>query len=229
MKTHPSGNIAAAWAAALQSRLQVEIIGRSLCAFAQTSSTSDTAREMATGGAPDGQVVVARAQNRGRGRRGRDWLSLPGQGAYLSAVLRPAMRADDAGWLAILGGVAAVCALEDLGLKGLKLKWPNDVLAAGRKIAGVLVEPRLSGATIEFSVLGIGVNVGQGVDDWPGNLKETATSCRIEGSSASCDDVIVAVLGQLDRWYRVVKASQFEQLMEAWVQRGGTSRVPVIA
>ncbi len=229
MKTHPGGDTGEAWAAALHSRLSVEVVGRSLRTFAETSSTSDAARELATGGAPDGQVVVARTQSRGRGRRGRTWLSHPGQGAYVSVVLRPAMRADDVGWLAILGGVAVVYALEGLGLKGLKLKWPNDVLAAGRKIAGVLIEPRLSGATIEFAVLGIGINVGQGAGDWPDNLKEAATSCRMEGSAVSCDDVTVAVLQELDRWYRIVKTNRFERLMEAWVQRGGTSRVPVIS
>jgi BirA family transcriptional regulator, biotin operon repressor / biotin---[acetyl-CoA-carboxylase] ligase len=217
------------WAASLRTRLSVECVGSPLAAFERVGSTSDVARDLAANGAPDGQVVVARTQTRGRGRRGRTWVSLPGQGAYVSVVLRPALRADDTGWLAVLGGVAVVDALESLGLQGLKLKWPNDVLVAGRKIAGVLVEPRLSGGSIEFAVLGVGVNVGQAANDWPPELRETATSCRMEGVAASCDDVATALIRGLDRWYGIVKANQFERLMEAWVQRGGTSRVPDIS
>ena len=229
MKTHAGDEVDAAWARAIEARLNVEVIGRSVTAFVRTTSTSDVARGLAANGAADGAVVIARTQNRGRGRRGRTWLSTPGEGAYLSVALRPELPAGDVGWLAILGGVAVVCALEKLGLKKLKLKWPNDVLAGGRKIAGVLVEPRLSAEAIEFAVLGIGVNVAQTAEAWPGDLKEKATSCRTAGLDVSCDDVLVAVLGELDHWYSVLKSKKFEPLMKAWVQRGGVSRVPDIS
>lgn len=197
-------------------------------ALGEVTSTNDLLKELALQGAAEGIAVVARAQTRGRGRGGRVWVSQAGAGVYLSVLLRPALQVSDAGWLAILGGVAAAFALEDLGLKSVTLNWPNDVLVNGRKIAGVLVEPRIGSERIEFAVVGIGVNVRQQPGDWTGELQQTATSCLMEGLDVSCDDVIVRLLEQLDRWYLRFELKGNRPLMQAWVVKGGTAQVPVI-
>ena len=203
-------------------------IGHPLLSYDEVTSTNDVLKDLAVEGAGEGTAVVARRQTQGRGRRGRSWSSVPGQGVYLSVLLRPEIPAADAGLLAILGGVAVVRALEHLGLSELTLKWPNDVLARRKKIAGILIEPRIGEGRIEFAVVGIGINVAQKAEEWTDALKETATSCHMEGVLVSCDHVTRAVLEELEAWYPILKQRQTERLMEEWVQRGGKEGIPGI-
>ena len=208
--------------------MNTTLIGHPLLSYDEVTSTNDVLKDLAVEGAGEGTAVVARRQTQGRGRRGRNWSSVPGQGVYLSVLLRPGIPAADAGLLAILGGVAVVRALEHLGLSELTLKWPNDVLARRKKIAGILIEPRIGEGRIEFAVVGIGINVGQKAEDWTDALKETATSCHMEGVLVSCDHVTRAVLEELEAWYPILKQRQTERLMEEWVQRGGKEGIPGI-
>ncbi len=165
--------------------------------LAEAESTNDVAREWAISGAPGGAVVVAARQTRGRGRRARVWHSPPGTGLYASFILRPGWPAADAPNLAILCAMGAFRALEKAGVPGLRVKWPNDILAGGRKICGVLVEPRIGGGRVEFAVVGIGINVGQGAEDFPPELRGTATSCRIEGAAIGVDELLELLVDSL--------------------------------
>ena len=212
----------------IRSSLSTNCIGHPILSYEKVSSTNDVLKELAVQGAPEGTTVLAQAQSEGRGRRGREWTSVPGKGIYMSVLLRPEIPATDAGWLAILGGVAVIRALELLDVKNLTLKWPNDVLAVGRKISGILIEPRIGAGQIEFAVVGIGINVEQKAEDWTDALKETATSCHMEGVLVSCEHVIRAVLSELDFWYPFIKQRKTERLMGEWVQRGGKDGIPVI-
>ena len=196
-------------------------IGRHILNFDEVTSTNDIAKREAEQGAEEGLVVVAQKQTAGRGRRGRGWVSRPGLGVYLSVVLRP--QATDAASIAILGGVATAEAMRNFGLEGVTIKWPNDVLANGRKIAGVLVEPRMGQGRVEFAVLGIGVNVRHTEVDWPDELKNVATSLLREGRDVECDVVISALLKSLDEHY-----AKPEALLDAWSRWSGSPRPPVI-
>ncbi len=228
MQSQASALDTAGWGRALSSRLKTRRIGRPLLAFDRITSTSDMVKQFALKGASDGLVVVARSQSRGRGRRGRTWVSPAGQGVYLSVLLRPRLASSDAGWLAILGGVAVARVLGQLGVKCVALKWPNDVLVNGRKIAGVLVEPRLGRGHVEFAVVGIGVNVAQRPRDWGAPLRQEATSCAIEGVRANVNEVIVKLLKEVDKWYLKLAAGDHNALMKCWVTHGGASRMPVV-
>ena len=165
--------------------------------FSETESTNDVARDWAIAGAPEGAVVTADRQTRGRGRRERKWESPAGTGLYVSFVLRPGWLAKKAPDLAIVAGMAAFHALEKAGVKNLRVKWPNDILANGRKICGVLVEPRIGEGRIEFAVVGIGINVGQGTDDFPPEIRELATSCQLEGLAISVDGMLELLVESL--------------------------------
>jgi BirA family transcriptional regulator, biotin operon repressor / biotin---[acetyl-CoA-carboxylase] ligase len=165
--------------------------------LAETESTNDVARDWAIDGAPEGAVVTADRQIRGRGRRERKWESPSGTGLYASFILRPGWLAKKAPDLAIVAGMAAFHALEKAGVKNLRVKWPNDILANGRKICGVLVEPRIGEGRIEFAVVGIGINVGQGTNDFPPDLREIATSCRLEGVTISVDGMLELLVESL--------------------------------
>ena len=190
--------------------------------LAETASTNDVAREWALTGAPDGALVVAARQTRGRGRRERTWDSPAGTGLYASFVLRPDWPADQAPNLAIVAGMAAFRALEKAGVRDLRMKWPNDVLANGRKICGVLVEPRLGAERIEFAVAGIGINVGQGADDFPPDLRQPATSCRLENAPISVDGMLELLVQSLHDAGR----APFGALRAAWVAAGAKEEEP---
>ena len=190
--------------------------------LAEVESSNDVAREWAQQGAPAVALVVARHQTRGRGRRERTWVSPPGTGLYVSFVLRPAWPAEQAPNLAILAGMAAFHALEKAGVKDLGVKWPNDVLAGGKKICGVLVEPRLGAGRIEFAVVGIGINVGQGADDFPPDLRLPATSCRLENASISVDGLLELLVQSLHDAGR----APFGALRAAWIAAGAQEQEP---
>lgn len=136
-------------------------LGRSLTFLETTDSTNERALELLATGAAEGSMVVADHQTTGRGRRGRSWESPPGSGLLFSLVLRPGSP-EALEILTTALGVATAEAIEQATGVAPELKWPNDVTVAGRKLAGILVESRLSGGTIEGAVAGMGVNV-----TWP--------------------------------------------------------------
>jgi BirA family biotin operon repressor/biotin-[acetyl-CoA-carboxylase] ligase len=142
----------------------VRTLGRPRLHLRETTSTNDRARELAAAGAPHGTLVSAGAQRAGRGRQGRSWAAPPGRALLLSLVL----RAYDP-----LLPLRAGLAVADLAGADALVKWPNDVLVDGRKLAGVLVEARLPEA---WAVLGIGVNVAVELADLPPDVRESAAT-----------------------------------------------------
>jgi BirA family biotin operon repressor/biotin-[acetyl-CoA-carboxylase] ligase len=201
--------------------------GRSLEVHETLPSTQDRAKELAEAGHPEGTCVVALEQSRGRGRLERTWRSDRGKGLYLSVVLRPPWPAQDSGWLSLVAALAVARALDRLGVRGARIKAPNDIHVAARKIAGVLVEPRLGGDRIDFAVVGIGLNVTHVAADWQGTeLDGRATSCAAEGSTAGLVDAAAAVLEALRTLYRTRLETSGASLMVEWTSRGGTPEVP---
>ena len=192
--------------------------------LAETASTNDVAREWAGAGAPDGALVVAARQIQGRGRRERTWDSPAGAGLYASFILRPEWPAEQAPNLAIVAGMAAFHALEKAGVENLRVKWPNDVLAGGEKICGVLVEPRLGAGRIEFAVVGIGINVGQAAGDFPPELRTPATSCRLAGAAISVDGMLALLVESLHDACR----APFAALRAEWLAAGAKEEEPEI-
>lgn len=130
-------------------------LGRPYRYLGRVGSTQDVLRAWAEEGAPEGALVLAEVQERGRGRRGRPWESRPGGSLTFSLLLRPSLPLPALGLLPLLAGLALV---EAVGVGGLK--WPNDLLAQdGRKLAGVLLEAKAEGEEVAYALLGVGVNV----------------------------------------------------------------------
>jgi len=149
-------------------------------------STNERARALAAAGAPHGTLVTADEQTAGRGRQGRAWAAPAGSAVLMSLVLRDLRDA--------LPLAAAVAVCEALPAEA-KIKWPNDVWLDRRKLAGILVEGRPQEG---WAVLGIGLNVG--TEEFPDELRELATSLRLEGIDLSTADVLERLLHALDRW-----------------------------
>lgn len=159
--------------------------------FRQTDSTNERARELAEAGAPSGTVVTAEEQSAGRGRGGRSWSAPAGAALLYSAILRPL---DLSHLLLPLAVPLAVCeACESLAPVSCKVKWPNDVWLEERKLAGILIEARPP----EWAVIGIGVNVSIGRDEFADDLRWPATSL---GHGASVEALREALDAALSRW-----------------------------
>ena len=144
--------------------------------LAETSSTNDVAREQARRGGKAGFVVAASRQTKGRGRLGRNWESPSDRGLYVSILLRPDLAVADAGRLTILSSVAAVDAVEAISGLRPQIKWPNDLVVNGRKLAGLLIETEPEGARVAFAVVGLGINVRQSAEDFSPEVRGLATS-----------------------------------------------------
>ena len=159
--------------------------GRALRCVAVTGSTHVDALAWAAAGAPCGAVVVADHQTAGRGRWDRSWVDAPGSSLMFSVVLRPALARARLGLVPVAAGLAVALALEELAGLPVRLKWPNDVMSRGRKLAGILVESRFERGELQAAVCGIGVNLRQRPEDFPSEIAARATSVAVEVEALS--------------------------------------------
>jgi BirA family biotin operon repressor/biotin-[acetyl-CoA-carboxylase] ligase len=188
-------------------------------AYDSVSSTQTVARAWAAAGAPEGAVVLADHQRAGRGRRGRAWSAPPGAALLFSVVLRPPIPVARWPELGLAAGCAVAEAVDTVAEVGARLKWPNDVLAGGRKLAGVLAEG-LAGPDPAV-VLGIGINVSQAEGDWPPELAGRAVSLAMLGRPGVDRPALLGmVLRRLDAWCGVLSTLGFEPVRAAWRARG---------
>lgn len=149
----------------------------SVRAFRTVGSTNDVARDMAELDAPEGTLVLADAQTRGRGRRGRDWSAPPGASLSLSMVLRPPTP-QASRILTLRLGLAAARALERSAPLRVELKWPNDLGLGGRKVGGILCEASVTEDTVRHVIAGMGLNLRRPDDGWPPELVGRAHSLQ---------------------------------------------------
>jgi BirA family biotin operon repressor/biotin-[acetyl-CoA-carboxylase] ligase len=181
--------------------------------LAETSSTNDVVRERARKGAHSGFVVAASRQTSGRGRLGRAWESPPDRGLYVSILLRPDLSTAEAGKLTILSSVATVDAVETVSGLRPQIKWPNDLMMGGRKLAGLLIETERKGGRLAFAVIGIGLNVRQETGDFSPEVRGQATSLYLAtGQMHRRADLLVALLQALERRL----SRPFDEVREAW-------------
>jgi BirA family transcriptional regulator, biotin operon repressor / biotin---[acetyl-CoA-carboxylase] ligase len=191
-------------------------------------STMARAAELAAAGAAEGATVVADAQSAGRGRLGRTWLAAPGTSLLVTVVLRPSLPPARAWLVSAAAGVALADATTAV-LAGkppsvsVNLKWPNDLEVGGRKVAGMLAEARIDGSRLEWVLLGLGVNVGQGPGDFPPELAGRATSLSLAAGGAV--DRVALLAGWAERFaagYRALAAGAAGPTLAAYRARLGT-------
>lgn len=185
----------------------------------EVTSTNDILKDKAEQGAPEGTVVIAGSQTAGRGRLGKKWLSTPGKGVYVSLLLRPHWPATESAFVGFISAVSAARALSRFGLDKVRLKWPNDILVSGKKIGGVLVEPRISRGSIDFVVVGIGINVSHDQNDFKLLGRDAATSCCLERVKATCEDVAVSLITEFDVCYYSAQRGDKGAILDEWSKR----------
>ncbi|HSE95084.1 MAG TPA: biotin--[acetyl-CoA-carboxylase] ligase, partial [Methylomirabilota bacterium] len=206
-----------ALAAALGTALPGPPLTGPLLAFASLPSTQIWCRTLAARGAAEGLVVVADHQTAGRGQRGRRWVAPPGTALLLSCLLRPDVPTARWGELPLVAGVAVAEALEAAAGAPTRLRWPNDVLVAGRKVAGILAEG-VPGRHAHV-VLGIGVNVDQTAADWPAELAGHAASLRALGHPVRRPALLATLLATLAARYTEWRRMGFGPARAGWRQR----------
>jgi len=202
---------------------KVRVVGREIHVFQETTSTNDVAARLARGGAAEGAVVFAESQTKGRGRMGRAWVSPAGKGLWFTVLLRPDCPPQGTTQLTVAAATALSRAITlQTGIVP-EIKWPNDILIRGRKIAGILTEMRAELDRVQEVLLGIGMDVNLEAADFAGDLRRTATSLRIEtGQKVNRAELAVAILRELDRDYQMVMEGHFDLLAEQWEERCST-------
>jgi BirA family biotin operon repressor/biotin-[acetyl-CoA-carboxylase] ligase len=185
--------------------------------FDDIGSTNDYAAELAERGCPEGTVVVADRQAKGKGQKGRKWFSPPGAGIYLSVVLRPKVRPKDAPKITLVAAVSAAETLISCAGLDIGIKWPNDIVVRGKKIAGILAETNIDGDAVNHVVLGVGINVNTRKGDLPDRLGGIATSVLMETGKPSPRSVLARVfLMDFETRYSSFLDGDFPEILARW-------------
>jgi BirA family transcriptional regulator, biotin operon repressor / biotin---[acetyl-CoA-carboxylase] ligase len=193
------------------------VVGRDIRVFQETTSTNDVIEKLARDGVKEGAVVFAESQTRGRGRLGRKWISPARRGLWFSVLLRPPLRPQEATRLTAASATALARAIRLQTGVVPQIKWPNDILVRGRKVAGILTEMSTEPDRVRHLILGIGVDVNLAAADFSPELRKLATSLRLEtGDNVDRPALAAAILRELDRDYARACSPKFPELADEW-------------
>jgi BirA family transcriptional regulator, biotin operon repressor / biotin---[acetyl-CoA-carboxylase] ligase len=196
---------------------KTKVIGRDIRVFEQTTSTNDVIEKLARDGVKEGVVVFAESQTRGRGRLGRKWISPAHKGLWFSILLRPDLRPQETTQLTVASATALRRAIESETKLKPEIKWPNDILIGGKKVAGILTELSAEVDRVKHIILGIGVDVNLDANEFPAGLEKMATSLKIEtGDAVSRAELATVILRELDFDYARICADKFTAVADEW-------------
>lgn len=185
----------------MQIDLQTSIIGKQIFYYDKLESTNCKAKEIAFQ-VDEGSLVVAEEQTASKGRLGRTWSSYKNRGIYMSVILKPNTDPVEVARLTLLGAAAINLALKDIGIDSF-IKWPNDVVINGKKVAGVLTEMHSELGTINYVVLGIGINANIDLEQIPLEIKDKATSLKIiKGEEVDRRELFIKLVSRIDELYK---------------------------
>jgi BirA family biotin operon repressor/biotin-[acetyl-CoA-carboxylase] ligase len=196
---------------------KTKVIGRDIQVFEQTTSTNDVIEKFARDGVKEGVVVFAESQTKGRGRLGRKWISPAHKGLWFSILLRPDLHPQETTQLTVASATALRRAIQSETGLNPEIKWPNDILIRGKKVAGILTELSAEVDRVKHIILGLGVDVNLGAGEFPAELKKTATSLKIEsGETLARAELAVAILRELDFDYARICGGKFPVVADEW-------------
>lgn len=213
----------------IASRMDTVWAGRTVCALDTVDSTNNEAKRLAEHGAAEGMLVVTEEQCQGKGRRGRSWVMPRGSAIAMSLILRPTIAPDRASMVTLVMGLAVARACQRFCGVKTSIKWPNDVVADGRKICGILTEMSSEVDYINYLVIGTGINTH--VEQFPPELAKTATSLHmLTGKVPDRAGLVAACMKEFEDCYACFLATQdLSLLMEEYnallAGKGGVVRV----
>lgn len=196
--------------------LKTNIIGHDIHYFNEVDSTNEVAKYLAEQGAEEGTVVVAEIQNKGKGRRGKTWISPPG-GIWMSIVLRPDIPPHKASQLTLVTGVVVAKTIKDELNIDVKIKWPNDILIGEKKVSGILTEVNATMDKVNYLVIGIGIDMNVDVPRLPSDLQKGATSLKNELDTEINGALLVQkFLLKFENIYNDFKDGKFPDILNEW-------------
>lgn len=195
-------------------QLNTKVIGQSLFYYETLGSTMDTAFELGLKGFPEGTVVFAESQTKGRGRLGRSWFSPKEKGIYLSLLLRPEFLPQEAPKITLMTAVSISEAIKKITGLSVLIKWPNDIVVGGKKLAGILTELDAEADKIKFINIGIGINVNSSKSFLP---KESTSLKEEIGTELSRIELAREVLRAIESNYFILKDKGFKPILEKWL------------
>jgi BirA family biotin operon repressor/biotin-[acetyl-CoA-carboxylase] ligase len=201
-------------------KLKTKYIGKGLHYFDELNSTNEKANELAAN-VEEGTVIIAGKQKKGIGRFSREWFS-PEGGVYVSVILKPKISPVNSSKITLITGIAVAKVIRKLGLAA-KLKWPNDVLIHGKKVAGILTSISTKEGKIDYIVVGIGINANIDISTFPKELQEGATSLKEElKRGVSMEKIVGEVLYEMEINYEAFKEGNFTYLLTEWKRLSDT-------
>ena len=193
--------------------LKTKIIGTHIESYDILASTMDTAMERALQGAPEGTIICAEGQHRGRGRLGRSWLSAKGKGIYCSLILRPHFSPAESPKLTLLSAVAVCRAIRTTTRLDCLIKWPNDLFIGNKKVGGILTEMNAELDRVKFVIIGFGINVNTPLSLLP----PKATSLKDESQERiSRVGLLREILREFEKEYLELRHGKFSSVLERW-------------
>ncbi len=219
--------------AAISERLSTEWAGQEVCSFDEIDSTNNEAKRQAEIGAPHGLLVISEVQTAGRGRMGRPWSSPAGSGIWMSLLLRPSLAPIQASGLTLVMALAIREAIVTLTGAECRIKWPNDIVADGKKVCGILTEMSAEPDRINHVVIGVGINVTD--DSFPEEIRDRAISIwQVCGQKIQRAELVAEILKTFERFYEHGQKIQraelvaeilktFERFYEQYLQSGDMS------
>jgi BirA family biotin operon repressor/biotin-[acetyl-CoA-carboxylase] ligase len=203
----------------IRQQLDAATVGRRIVLHEVVASTNETLRQLAEAGAPEGTVVLAERQTAGLGRGNRPWFSPPNVNLYASILFRPAIGAAGAPAFAFIASLALADAVRELGIRPA-VKWPNDVLVSGHKVAGVRAEMWSQGDAVDGVILGVGVNLNvthEALRAGLGKAGHFATSLREAlGQTIDRNAFTASFLIALEEWLAIYRAQGAPAVLAAW-------------
>ena len=197
--------------------LAVKRLGGNIHYFPELDSTNTYARQLAENGAREGESVIAEMQTQGRGRLGRRWQSPPFANLYFSVILRPQLPPAQAPQITLTAAVALAETVAWFIAQSVTIKWPNDILVDGKKLAGILTEVSCDAERVHYVILGIGVNLNYRVAAMPEEIRAHATSiAELTGKSFHRESFLRRLIQALDRCYGELEENGFARLAPRW-------------
>lgn len=211
----------------IQSGLKTKIFGRKIMHYETTETTMRPAFECGLKDEDEGVLIVSETQTKGKGRMGRSWVSPKSKGIYASLLLRPQFHPTDVAKLTLMSAVAIVEAVQKVAGVSAQIKWPNDVLVEGKKLAGILTEMDAEMERVKFVVVGFGINV----NTQESVLPEGSVSLKqLTGQNVSRVQLLQEILWSLEIWYLSIKKNGFNSVLKRWKELTSTlgSKVKVV-
>lgn len=201
-----------------------DIIGSDIIFYESTTSTNDRALEIGRNrDHPEGIVVIADSQTKGRGRLGKKWISPSGVNLYFSVILQPPFSQQESTILSLAAAASAVSAIRDYTGLNASIKWPNDVLINGKKTGGILIDYKSGHGKTDMLIIGMGINVNMTLDKLPDDIKPCSTSLMIEsGVEINRTELLGRLLSELESSYKLLIKGDRQLLINRWADSVST-------